>query len=353
MARLIWVFITAFVSIASHSAFAVSPELIVQSPSKDAIWGMEFLSENEIIFTERAGAFKILDIRTRKIIPLPIEPELKVVHRGQGGLLDVGIAPRSVGGWIYFTYSCEKPGGNTTCLGRAKLTGKGEKRKLIARQEVFAAQPVVDSYHHFGSRIVWDKKGRLFMSTGDRYSESQLAQKTDNHLGKVLRIRDDGKAEVWSYGHRNIQGLYVEDRDQLWAQEHGARGGDEINKIQKGKNYGWPEISHGVNYSGLPIGTGKSSMPGMEQPFYYFTPSIAPSGLLVYSGKKFKQWRGHIFSGSLVLAHLNQLVVHNGKPVKEERLFGNLGERIRDVKESPAGEIYFSTDSGKIYRVKP
>jgi aldose sugar dehydrogenase len=340
----------SFISFSTQT-FAVTAQLVAEAPNKDSIWGIQFLNENELIFSERAGSFNILDVRTKKITP--VKSDISVVHKGQGGLLDVGLPP-STGKdkWLYFTYSCAKPGGNTTCLGKAKLT-VGAQPALTERKEVFAALPVIDSRLHFGSRIAWNKSGQLFMSMGDRYSQKKLAQKTDNHLGKVLRVSDDGKAEVWSYGHRNIQGLAFDENDQLWEQEHGAKGGDEINKIEKGKNYGWPEISHGVDYTGLSIGTGKSAGPGLEQPFYHFTPSIAPSGLLIYSGKKFKDWKGHIFSGSLALTHLNRLIVENGKPVKEDRLFKELRERVRDVSESPAGEIYFSTDSGKIYRILP
>ena len=249
---------------------------------------------------------------------------------------------------------------NTTCLG----TGILDIPKLILKdiKEIFVVQPAIDSNLHFGSRLAWDFEKNLFMTTGDRYIKKESAQSLETHLGKILRLDENGKAargnpfvntkdakpEIWSLGHRNMQGLFYDlVTKTLWEHEHGAKGGDEINKIQAGKNYGWPIITHGVDYNGDKIGIGKEKA-GLEQPLYSYVPSIAPSGLIVYSGKKFKQWQGHLFIGALAGEHINQVEINN--PVKETRHFTDLGERVRDIIEISSGDIYFSTDSGKIFK---
>lgn len=324
------------------------------------IWSMSEVADDKLIFTTRSGEFKILDLKTKKVDRL--KSDIKVLVQGQGGLLDVKVHPNfKANQRIYFTYSCAKENSlNTTCLGYAKLDLLN--LNLTDAKEIFSAQPAVDSSLHFGSRLAWDSENNLFMTTGDRYFKKDMAQSLQNHLGKVLRLTDEGKPvqsnpfintkdakpEIFSYGHRNVQGLFYDKSAKvLWESEHGAKGGDEINRIEAGKNYGWPVITHGVDYNGEKIGIGKEKA-GLEQPAYFYVPSIAPSGLIVYSGSKYKQWRGHLFLGALVLEHINQ--VEMASPAKETRLFANLGERVRDITETTSGEIYFSTDSGKIFK---
>lgn len=324
------------------------------------IWSMAEVASDKLIFTTRSGEFKVLNLKSKKVDR--VKSDLKVLVQGQGGLLDVEVHPSfATNQRIYFTYSCQKEKSlNTTCLGHAKLDLLN--LSLTDAKEIFSAQPAVDSSLHFGSRLTWDSENNLYMSTGDRYFKKDMAQSLQNHLGKILRLTDEGKAaqgnpfinvkdakpEIFSYGHRNVQGLFYDKSARvLWESEHGAKGGDEINRIEAGKNYGWPVITHGVDYSGEKIGIGKEKA-GLEQPAYFYVPSIAPSGLIVYSGSKFKQWKGHLFLGALVLEHINH--VEMASPPKEKRLLTNLGERIRDITETTSGDIYFSTDSGKIFK---
>ena len=337
---------------------AISTERLTDG--HDVIWALAPISKTEILFTTRGGKFKILDLKNRKVSE--VKSELKVLNQGQGGLLDVVTHPDFVNSRkIYFTYSCERPGNlNSTCLAFATLTK--DLRSLVNLTEIFSAKPASNSKQHFGSRLAWDSTGHLFMTMGDRYILRDSAQSLQTHLGKVLRLDQNGKAvkgnpfldqpealsEIYSYGHRNPQGLFFDKaQNALWESEHGARDGDELNKIEAGKNYGWPVINHGVDYDGSKIGEGKEK-PGMEQPYYFYVPSIAPSGLLKYSGKKFPQYKDSFFLGALVLTHLNRVDSNRN----EERLFANLNERIRSVIESSDGDIFFSTDSGRIYRIK-
>ena len=325
------------------------------------VWGMVFLSDREILFTERKGQFKKLNLRTKRIRPISGAP--KVYARGQGGLMDVALHPEfQKNKKVYFSYSKRKGRKQTTAVAEGTLRGN----RLIRVKDLFEAQPPVSSSIHFGSRLIFDKQGFLFVTVGDR-NQRHSAQNLKTHLGKVLRLTDKGTPpsdnpfvsvpgalpEIWSLGHRNPQGLFIHpETDELWEQEHGPRGGDEINQIQKGKNYGWPVITHGREYWGPSIGEGTSKQ-GMEQPVKYFTPSIAPASLLIYSGKIFKKWKGDFFSGALALTHLNRLKITKGKVEEEERLLSPLKFRVREVIEGPDGLIYLSVDEGKILRLSP
>jgi len=326
-------------------------------------WGMAFLSDNEIIFTQRDGKVGLVNLKKNKLTWLKNTPS--VYHNGQGGLLDVAVAnDYEQTAWIYFTYS--KPLGNksATALARAQL----KKDSLHNWQDILVSRSSEDTSHHYGSRISFDAKGHVFFSIGDRGNRPN-AQNLSNHAGSILRLNLDGSipednpfvnnnkilSEIWSYGHRNPQGLfYDKNNNHLWSIEHGPRGGDEINLIVSGKNYGWPIISYGKEYWG-PVDVGESThKKGMEQPVKYYVPSIAPSSLLMYSGKAFPKWRGNLFAGALKLKHLNRVTINADlKAVGEERLLKSLNERIRCVIESPEGWIYFSTDSGKLLRLKP
>ena len=325
------------------------------------VWGMAFLNEREILLTERAGKFKKWNLKTKQAREVVGAPE--VYAKGQGGLLDVTLHPDfSKNKKVYFCYSKSKGRKQTTVLAYGVLKGN----RLLEVKDLFSAKPAIASTYHFGCRLVFDRSGFLFMTMGDR-GKRHSAQSLKSHLGKILRLTSEGAPakdnpfagapealpEIWSFGHRNPQGLFIHpETGRLWAQEHGPRGGDEINLIEKGKNYGWPVITFGREYWGPSIGEG-SAKKGMEQPVKHWTPSIAPSGLLIYSGKRFKKWKGDFFSGALALTHLNRLKITNGKVKEEERLLSHKGFRVRNVVEGPDGLIYLSVDKGQILRLVP
>ncbi len=331
-------------------------------------WGMAFLSADEIIFTQRDGRIGLVHLKQNELTWLNNTPS--VYHNGQAGLLDVAV-PGDYGqtAWIYFTYSKSLADKSATTLARAKL----KKNSLQNWQDLLVSQSLEKTNYHYGSRITFDDKGHVFFSIGDR-GKRPNAQNLENHAGSILRLNLDGSLpddnpfisrnniykknalpEIWSYGHRNPQGLFYDKKtSRLWSIEHGPRGGDEINLILAGKNYGWPVISYGKEYWG-PVDVGEGThKKGMEQPVKIYVPSIAPGSLLLYSGKAFPQWRGNLFAGALKLKHLNRIVINSdSKAIDEQRLLKDLDERIRCVAESPQGWIYLSTDSGKILRLKP
>lgn len=328
----------------------------------DIPWGMTFLGPTELIFTEKNGRISLLDTATGKVKYLQVT--VQVHNEGQGGLLDVAVPPGyQAGDWIYFTYS--KPQGKkpVTALARARLLAG----RLSDWQDLLVTRSGTDQDHHFGSRIAFDGQGHLYFSIGDRGDRSN-GQNLATHAGSILRLRLDGTvpkdnpfaaggglAEIWSYGHRNPQGLFYDSaHGRLWSIEHGPRGGDEINLIEPGKNYGWPVVSHGMEYWG-PVAVGEATRKeGMADPIKVYIPSIAPGSLLVYGGAAFPAWQGNLFAGALKLQHLNRVVLDEAAaPVREERLLLKLEERIRALAESPEGWIYFSTDSGRIYRIRP
>jgi glucose/arabinose dehydrogenase len=325
-------------------------------------WGMTFISTNQLLVTDRNGPVRRVDIATGQITALKNVPE--VLAEGQGGMLDVAISPRfDTDGWIYFTYVKSIDGLGATVLARAKLTAD----TFTGWQELLVTNSVTTTYH-FGSRIAFDDNDHVYFSVGDR-GDRDSAQDLTNHAGSIMRLNLDGSVpgdnpykqdkkllpEVWSYGHRNPQGLaYDGISDRLWSIEHGPRGGDEINLIHPGANYGWPKISYGKEYWGpMAVGEGTHA-PGMEQPVKVYTPSIAPGSLLIYEGKALPGWRGNLLSGALKLQHINRIVLSDeGEVIKEERLLESLGERIRALSQSSQGWLYFTTDSGKLYRLRP
>lgn len=326
-------------------------------------WGMAFLSQKELIFTEREGNIKILNLDNLEITTL--DGASKVVAAGQGGMLDVAKSPDYESqGWIYFTYSKGTDSGVVTTLARAIRDGNG----LTEWQDLLKTNSATNTGRHFGSRIAFDDEGHVYFGVGDR-GERGNAQNLGNHAGTIMRLNLDGSipddnpfldkknvlAEIWSYGHRNPQGLlYDASNGDLWSIEHGPRGGDEINLIEKGRNYGWPVISYGKEYwSPVSVGEGTAKI-GMEQPVKVYIPSIAPGSLLMYSGDAFPQWQGNLFAGALKLRHLNRVSISSdNKAIAEERLLEDLNERIRALVQSPEGWVYFSTDSGKIMRIRP
>ncbi len=321
-------------------------------------WGMAFLPDGRILVTERAGDIHIIE--NGALVEETVAGVPPVRAQGQGGLLDIMLHPGyEENGWIYMTYAKEGPGGGATTLVRAKLEGNN----LTDLEELFVALPFLSSGQHFGSRIAFDNEGYVYITTGDR-GTMQNAQNLGNHYGKVIRLHDDGSVpddnpfvdeegampEIWSYGHRNPQGLYFDKaNNRLWEHEHGPQGGDEINIIEKGRNYGWPEITYGVNYGGGIISE-DTEKEGMEQPVHYWDPSIAPCGMTMATSDYYPHWKGNLFIGALVLQHVNRVVLSDAEYVSEERLLqGNA--RVRAIVESPEGHLYVATESpGSILR---
>lgn len=327
------------------------PTSTVLFQGSDVIWGFDFIDSDHILFTERSGKLKILNLKTKGTVVVQNLPASQ--QYGQGGLLDVILHPEfSKNGWVYFSYAVKEANSYETRISRAQL----KDDKLSNVQVLFTSNSGSTLDIHFGSRIVFDGEGHIFFTVGDR-GQRDDAQKLTTANGKVHRLMDDGQIptdnpfakqkgavpSIWSFGHRNLQGLYYDSTTKiLWEQEHGPMGGDEINIIEKGKNYGWPVITYGREYSGPKIGT--THKDGMEQPAYYYTPSIAPSGLAIY--------KGNIYSGALALTHLNRLVMDGKKVLREERLLEPLHERVRNVRVGPDHSLYISTDSGKIMQLK-
>lgn len=331
-------------------------------------WGLQFLPDGRMLVTERPGRLRIVTSDGK--ISKPISGVPKVLAAGQGGLLDVRLAPDFATSQEIFLSYAERRAGikNGTTVARAKLildeSGGGRLDDVTV---IFQQTPPIASNLHFGSRIVFAPDGTLFITTGDRGIVRKEAQNPSGHLGKVIRINRDGsvpddnpkiegwKPEVWSLGHRNIQGAAIHpETGALWTVEHGARGGDELNRPEKGKNYGWPVITYGRDYTFLPIGEGQKKE-GLEQPVYYWDPSIATSGLTFYNGDKFPNWKGNAFVGGLSGRHLARLVIKDGEVVGEEQLLANRGNRIRDVRQGPDGALWVLTDSrnGKILKISP
>lgn len=327
-------------------------------------WGMTFVKEGKILFTQREGKAGILSVDTKKITRLKGLP--KVRAKGQGGLLDVALSPHfKDDGWIYFTYVKDVGSQGATTLARAKL----DRDRLTQWQDLLVTNSATSDNIHFGSRIAFDESGHLFFTVGDRGTREN-AQNLGNHAGTVLRLNPDGSVpkdnpftgnpraldEIYSYGHRNPQGIYYDQAaKRLWVIEHGPRGGDEINLVKKGQNYGWPVISYGKEYWNpfLAVGEGTHKK-GIMQPHKVYTPSIAPGSLMIYQGSLFPQWKGKLFAGALVLEHINIVGVdRDGDLVSEERILEEFGKRIRAITQDRKGYIYFSTDSGEIFRLSP
>ncbi|HEU5169512.1 MAG TPA: PQQ-dependent sugar dehydrogenase [Gemmatimonadales bacterium] len=327
-------------------------------------WALAFLPDGRILVTERPGRLRIVDRTGRLSEPLTGVP--RVEASGQGGLLDVALDPRfAENRLVYLSYAEPGEGGAGTAVARGRLgEGSLEDVQLIYRQ-----LPKVGGGNHFGSRLVFAGDGKLFVTQGDRFGYREKAQDLSNHLGKVVRINPDGsvpadnpfvgragaRPEIWSYGHRNVQAAALHpETGQLWTVEHGARGGDELNHPEAGKNYGWPVITYGVDYSGARIGEG-TAKEGMEQPVYYWDPVIAPSGMAFYTGDAFPDWKGSVLIGSMQPGGLVRLTLEGGKVTREERYRGELGTRIRDVQQGPDGLVYVVTDegAGRVLRVSP
>lgn len=335
-------------------------------------WALAFLPDGRMLVTERPGRLRIVS-KDGKLSP-PVAGLPPVTAVGQGGLLDIVLAPDfSQSHVLYFSFAEPRgPNGavnpSSTSVASARFVEDKGTAKLEDVKVIFRQQPAYPGGFHFGSRIAIARDGTLFITTGER-NLKRPSQDLKQDLGKVIRINADGsipkdnpfvgrkdaRPEIWSYGHRNVQGAAIHPvTGKLWINEHGPKGGDEINIPAKGKNYGWPVIGFGVDYSGAVIHE-SSSKSGMEQPIYHWTPSIAPSGMAFYTADAFPKWRGNLFSGALALTHLNRLELDGEKVVKEERLLGDLKLRIRDVRQGPDGFLYLLSDArnGKLLRLVP
>lgn len=329
----------------------------------DTPWSMAFLPGGGLLVTERDGHLRPIDASGK--VGAPISGVPQVAARGQGGLLDVALDPKfQQNRLIYLSYAEPRPEGAATAVARGKLSD--DLTRLTDVEVIFRQQPAVSGSGHFGSRLVFAPDGLLFVTLGERFNHMDKAQDLSTTLGKVVRIAPDGsippdnplvdregaRPEIWSYGHRNVQAGVIEPATgRLWTVEHGPRGGDEVNRPEAGKNYGWPVIGYGRHYSGAQIGVGTSKA-GMEQPLFYWDPSIAPSGAAFYSGDALPAWRDQLFVGALAGQALVMVKVRDGAVLGEERL--PMGKRIRDVRMGPDGALWLAAEStGEILRVVP
>lgn len=333
------------------------------------VWGIAFLPDGSMLVTEKPG--RLRRVTTGGVVSAPILGMPRVVYENQGGLLDVAVHPDFAGNrLVYFTYSRPGVGGSATALARGELSQ--DMTALRRVQVLWTSGPRFDGPGHFGSRIAFDQRGYVYVSTGDRqqYPSDDIAQRRDNTLGKIVRLQGDGSVPednpfvgqpgidpaIWSYGHRNTQGMAFEPGSgKLYAIEHGPLGGDELNVIRKGRNYGWPVVSWGVNYDGTPVGTGKHRAPGMANSIRHWTPVIAPGGMAFYDRRVFRKWRGDILIGGLATTALVRLDMEDGRIVREQRFLTERGQRIRAVTVGPDGFVYLGTDDNpaQILRLVP
>ena len=330
-------------------------------PNLKVPWGMAFISENELLITERSGELIYFKDSIKKIVKgLP-----KIYVKGQGGLLDIELHPNyNENGWIYISYSSfndEKKGANTAIM-RFRI----KNFQIIDEEIIYQANPFTKSPNHWGSRIEFDNDGYLYFSIGDRFNRDENPQNIDVDGGKIYRIHDDGKIPndnpfvenlnskkaIFTYGHRNPQGMVKHpNTGEIWIHEHGPKGGDEINIIKKGENYGWPRVTFGKNYNGTKI-TNDTTLPGLKDPLFYWVPSIAPSGMTFVTSKIYPDWKGNLLVGSLSFQYLERVVLKNEKVIKREKLLENIG-RVRNVKQGPDGYVYVAIDGKGVIKLIP
>jgi len=373
MNRIRWIFLIILALLAGFLLFwpaesraqAAPFRAVTVSEGLEYPWGLAFLPDGRMLVTERPGRLRLVD-RDGKLDPSPIAGVPAVAVVGQGGLLDVALHPAfETNRWVYISYAARGEGGYGTEVARGRLDGHALRDVTV----LFSMRPKTSAGQHFGSRLVFDRKGFLYITLGDR-GEMARAQRFDDHAGSVIRLHDDGRVpvdnpfvgvanalpEIFTLGNRNIQGAALHPQTgELWAHEHGPQGGDEINIIRSGVNYGWPVITYGRNYvSGTRIGEGNEKA-GLAQPLLQWTPSIAPAGMAFYTGDKFPAWRGNLFVGALRGQMIVRLELDGNRIVREERLLENQLGRIRDVRNGPDGFLYLLTDSakGRIVRLEP
>ncbi len=360
MKKLLWLFLLPIAA----QAQTVKTELVAQG--MDSPWAMASMPGGEWLLTERPGKMRKIDAQGKLSAPLQGLPKIDAV--GQGGLLDLvldsGFANNRQ---LYFCYTEAGAGGNGTALARARLNAEATGLEQV--QVIFRQLPKMAGRHHFGCRIAEAADGNLFMTLGERFSGMQRAQQLDNHLGKIVRISKEGKPpadnpftqtpgalpEIYSYGHRNPQGLVFDHQGRLWAHEHGPQGGDELNLVRAGKNYGWPVITYGENYGGGKIGEGITAKQGLEQPLIHWTPSIAPSGMAQLSSKAYGEtWQGSLFVGSLKFRYLERVQIQEGRAVTQQKLLDDIG-RVRDVRQGLDGLLYVLTENepAQLLRLRP
>ena len=326
-------------------------------------WGIINLPDGRFLITEKTGFMNVVSADGKNITK--IEGFQKVDSKGQGGMLDVALDPYfKTNNTIFFSFSEPYGDGNLTSVAKGKLSA--DLKNISEVKVIFRATPSYDGDKHYGSRLVFDKDGNLFVSTGERFDKQTrvYAQKTDNYLGKILKITKDGKPapgnpfigkygykpEIYAFGIRNPQGLALDEKGQLWDIEMGPRGGDEINLIKPGKNYGWGDVTYGIEYNGDKINNGTTQKAGTEQPVYYWDPVVSPSGVAFYTGN-IAEWKNNLFIGCLSGEHINRIVLKDNKVVGEERLLLDQKERFRDVLNGNDGNLYAITDSGKLYKI--
>lgn len=329
-------------------------------------WGLALLPDGRWLVTERPGRLRI--ITAAGAVGEPITGLPPVDARGQGGLLDVVVGPGfDDDRMIYWSYAEPRSGGNGTAVARGRLSNDGSRLENV--QVIFRGMPTYDGDKHFGSALAFAPDGKLFITLGERSDAAVRAQAQDlgSHYGKTIRINADGtvpqdnpfvgragaQPEIWSYGHRNAQGIAIAEDGSVWTVEHGPRGGDEINLSRAGLNYGWPEVTYGIEYRGAAVGQGVTAREGIEQPVYYWDPSIAPGGMTLYEGAMFPGWSGNLLVAALRDKHISRLVLEQGRVVGEERLLTDLGERVRNVAVGPDGAVWAVTDetNGKLVRL--
>ncbi|HQX80656.1 MAG TPA: PQQ-dependent sugar dehydrogenase [Vicinamibacterales bacterium] len=352
----------------------VAFEVVTVAQGLEAPWGLAFLPGGKMLVTEKPGRLRV--VAADGTLSAPVAGLPTIATRGQGGLLDVALDPAfATNQLVYWSFSeALEDGTNHTAVARGKFVDGAEPRMENA-QVIYKQAPSMRSNGHFGSRLAFGRDGTLFVTQGDRQIEAGrlLVQQMDKLQGKIVRINPDGsipkdnpfvgtagaRPEIWSLGHRNVQAAAINPATgELWEVEHGTRGGDELNIVRKGKNYGWPVTAYGIEYQGKPITGGITAQDGMEQPAYYWDPVIAPSGMMFYTGNLFPAWRGSLFIGGLATTNLVRLDIKGDRVVSEERLLKDLqpkAERIRDVRQGPEGAIYVLTDNpqGRILKLVP
>ena len=346
----------------------VAFDVVVLAKGLEQPWAVEPLAGGDLLVTEKPGRMRIVSAKGELGEPIAGIP--RVDDRDQGGLLDVALSPGFESDrTIFWSFSEPREGGNATSVARGVLSP--DRRRLEQVRVIFRAMPTYDGVMHFGSRLVFDRDGMLFVTLGER-SDKQMrpqAQQLDSHMGKVLRITPEGKAapgnpfadrqnakpEIWTLGHRNVQAATLDPDGRLWIVDHGPKGGDELNLVEKGKNYGWSVVTYGEEYSGEPIPGAATAREGYEQPVYYWDPVIAPSGAQFYTGDAFPAWRGSLFVGGLKDTRLVRLTLEDDRVAGEEHLLADRGQRVRDVRQGPDGALYVVTDekNGELWKIVP